>query len=105
RAAAAPDRARRGLRHSRGTMSFRQRLMLFTATAITLTVAGAAIAVWFVAKHELYDQLDQTLVTQAASPGGGFGGGNTLFIHPDGDQTGQHLIPVTKRALAVASGQ
>ena len=53
-------------------MSFRQRLMLFTATAITLTVAGAAIAVWFVAKHELYDQLDQTLVTQAASPGGGF---------------------------------
>jgi two-component system, OmpR family, sensor histidine kinase MprB len=86
-------------------MSFRQRLMLFTATAIALTVAGASIGVWFVAKHELFDQLDQTLQTQAVTPGNGFGGSNTLVIHPDGDQTGQHLIPVTQRALAVANGQ
>ena len=39
-------------------MSFRQRLMLLTALAIAATVAGASLAVWFVAKHELYDQLD-----------------------------------------------
>ena len=86
-------------------MSFRQRLMLLTALAIAVTVAGASVAVWFVAKHELYDQLDQTLLIQAATPAGGFGGGNTLVIHADGDLTGQHLIPVTPRALQVARGQ
>jgi two-component system sensor histidine kinase MprB len=86
-------------------MTFRQRLMLLTALAIAVTVAGASFAVWFVAKHELYDQLDQTLLIQAATPAGGFGGGNTLVIHPDGDQTGQRLIPVTEGALEVARGQ
>ena len=52
-----------------------------------MTVAGASIAVWVVAKHELYAQLDQTLYTQATG-GGGFGGGNNLteVIHPDGDR-------------------
>ncbi len=57
-------------------MSFRQRLMLYTALAIAVTVAGASVAVWVVAKHELYAQLDQTLVVQAQSGGSGpFGGG------------------------------
>ena len=82
--------------------------MLFTALAITVTVAGASLAVWIVAKHELYAQLDQTLVVQAAGGGRGFfgGGGNqwTAIIHPDGERTGQPGIPVTKRALAVADG-
>jgi two-component system, OmpR family, sensor histidine kinase MprB len=86
-------------------MSFRQRLMLLTAAAIAVTVAGVAVGVWFVAKHELFSQLDNTLVQQALTPGGGFGGSNTLVIHPDGDQTGQHQIPVTPRALQVARGQ
>jgi two-component system, OmpR family, sensor histidine kinase MprB len=89
-------------------MSFRQRLMLFTALAIAVTVAGASAAVWVVAKHELYSQLDQTLAVQAASanhgPFGGGGSNYTLTIHPDGDRTGQLAIPVTKRALAVAHG-
>ncbi len=89
-------------------MSFRQRLMLYTALAIAVTVAGASLAVWVVAKHELYAQLDQTLVVQAQSGGRGpFGGGAsnwTTTIHADGDRTGQPAIPVTKRALEVANG-
>ena len=46
-------------------MSFRQRLMLLTAIAIAVTVAGASIALWLVAKHELFAQVDSTLQTQA----------------------------------------
>jgi two-component system, OmpR family, sensor histidine kinase MprB len=85
-------------------MSFRQRLMLFTALAIAVTVAGASIAVWAVAKHELYAQLDQTLIFQAVSGSHDFGGGYTEVIHPDGDRTGAP-IPVTQRALDVANGK
>jgi len=88
-------------------LSFRARIALLTALAIAVTVAGASFAVWVVAKHELFSQLDSTLITQAASGGHGpLGGGNnlTLVIHPDGDRTGQLLIPVTSRALRVASG-
>ena len=81
--------------------------MLFTALAIAVTVAGASVAVWVVAKHELYSQLDRTLAVQAQ--GGGrvpFGGASswTETIHADGDRTGQLAIPVTKRAIAVANG-
>ena len=87
-------------------MSFRQRLMLFTALAIAVTVAGASAAVWVVSKHELYKQLDQTLAVQAqGGDHGPFGGGNTLTIHPDGETTGNTAIPVTARALrAVRNG-
>jgi len=89
-------------------MSFRQRLMLFTALAIAVTVAGASLAVWIVSKHELYAQLDQTLAVQAVSgdhgPFGG-AGNNTLTIHSDGDPSrGNTTIPVTKRAVTVANG-
>jgi two-component system, OmpR family, sensor histidine kinase MprB len=84
-------------------VSFRQRLMLFTAVAIAVTVAAASLAVWLVAKHELYDQLDQTLVQQATAP---FGNANTMVVHPDGDAGGPlaSALPVTKRMLAVATG-
>jgi len=87
-------------------VSFRQRLTLFTALAIAVTVAGASLAVWVVAKHELYAQLDQSLAIQA-SGSGGFGGGNNLteIIHPNVIVTGQTAIPVTKRAQAVATGK
>ena len=87
-------------------MSFRKRLMLFTALAIAVTVAGASVAVWIVAKHELYKQLDQTLAVQAQnSDHGTFGGGNmnTVTIHRDGDPTGNLNIPVTSRALHAQS--
>jgi two-component system sensor histidine kinase MprB len=70
-------------------VSFRARVTVLVAIAIAVTVAGASFAVWVVAKHELYDQLDSTLRTQAAQ-GGPFGGGGpyTVVIHPDGDVTG-----------------
>ena len=90
-------------------MSFRQRLMLFTALAIAVTVAGASFAVWVVSKHELYAQLYQTLIVQGTGtdhgPFGGSASNNTLTIHADGDPSrGNTAIPVTKRAIAVANG-
>jgi two-component system, OmpR family, sensor histidine kinase MprB len=87
-------------------MSFRARIALLTAVAIAVTVTGASVAVWLVAKHELYSQLDSTLYFQATTAvRGPFGGGNglTMVIHPDGDRSGVN-IPVTSRALRVASG-
>jgi len=86
-------------------LSFRARIALLTALAIAVTVAGASFAVWVVAKHELFSQLDSTLITQATSGGHGpFENNLTLVIHADGDRTGQLQIPVTTRALRVASG-
>src|SRR5262249_18535565 len=88
-------------------LSFRARIALLTALAIAVTVAGASLAVWVVAKHELFSQLDSTLITQAASGGHGpLGGGNNLtpVLPPDRRPTRQPLIPVTSRALKVASG-
>ena len=56
-------------------MSFRVRLTLYTAAAIAVTVTAASVAVWVIAKHELYAQLDKTLVVQASgSDHGPFGG-------------------------------
>ena len=83
-------------------MSFRQRITLLTALAIAVTVSGASVAVWLVAKHELYSQLDQTLNFQASSTGF-YGGQVTEVLHPDGGTTGLPL-PVTQRALDVANG-
>jgi two-component system, OmpR family, sensor histidine kinase MprB len=82
-------------------VSFRARVTLLVALAIGVTVAAASVAVWFVAKHELYDQLDSTLLAQ-----GPFGGSiNTIVIHPDGDVTGNpvlvNAIPITNRARAL----
>jgi two-component system sensor histidine kinase MprB len=90
-------------------MSFRLRLTLLVALAIAFTVSAASAAVWVVAKHELYKQLDRTLNTQVqAGDHGPFGGGSsqwTTTIHADGDRTGQRAIPITARALAVATGK
>jgi two-component system sensor histidine kinase MprB len=79
-------------------LSFRERIALLTALAIAVTVAGASVAVWLVAKHELYDQLDTTLYQQAAQSGP-FGGENTIVVHDDGDVTGRlaPVLPVTNR--------
>jgi len=90
-------------------VSFRQRVTLLTAAAIAATVTGTSVAVWLIAKHELYAQLDQSIAIQATSSGGGgpFGGGGsglTVTIHADGDVTGNQAIPVTQRAQSVANG-
>jgi two-component system, OmpR family, sensor histidine kinase MprB len=87
-------------------VSFRVRVTLLVAVAIALTVAAASAAVWFVARHELFEQLDKTVYAQAQQgPTGFFGHGrtNTEIVTSTGDRTGAD-IPVTKRALAVASG-
>jgi two-component system sensor histidine kinase MprB len=87
-------------------VSFRARVTVLVAVAIALTVAAASLAVWVVAKHELYDQLDKTVLSQAQQPAGGyFGHGrtNTEIVSSDGDRTGAD-IPVTRHALAVAAG-
>jgi two-component system, OmpR family, sensor histidine kinase MprB len=70
-------------------LSFRLRVTLLVAIAIAFTVAAASAAVWVVAKHELYDQLDSTLGILAAQ-GGPFGGGGryTVAVHADGEVTG-----------------
>jgi two-component system, OmpR family, sensor histidine kinase MprB len=87
-------------------MSFRQRITLLTAIAIAVTVAGASAAVWLVAKHELYQQLDQTLYTQAQNSSGPFGGSRlTRTIHSDGSVTGNAAIPLTSQILKVARRQ
>jgi two-component system sensor histidine kinase MprB len=86
-------------------VSFRQRVTLLTALAIAVTVSGASLAVWVVAKHELYDQVDQTLRVQASSGSGGFFGHGrtpTEIATANGDRQGAD-IPVTKRALVLAA--
>jgi two-component system sensor histidine kinase MprB len=85
-------------------MSFRARIALLTAMAIAVTVAAASGAVWVVAKHELYDQLDSTLAQQQYGTGP-FGGGGvyTIVIHADGDVTGPlaNQIPITNRVRSL----
>jgi two-component system sensor histidine kinase MprB len=89
-------------------VSFRARVTLLVAMAIAVTVAGASAAVWVVAKHELYDQLDSGLQIQAAS-GGPFGHGNvlTVVIQPSGEVDGRFasLIPITSRVRNVVAGR
>jgi two-component system sensor histidine kinase MprB len=89
--------------------SFRQRVALLIALAIALTVAAASAAVWVIAKHELYDQIDSTLEVQAATGAHGFfgrGQANTAVIDATGQPTPQSApIPVTPRTILVASGR
>jgi len=95
-----------GLAGAGAGLSFRQRLTLLIALAIAATVAGASLAVWVIAKHELFDQLDQTLATQAESSSGLFSGSRyTRTIHSDGTVTGNAAIPITHEILQVARGQ
>ncbi|HVU79585.1 MAG TPA: ATP-binding protein [Gaiellaceae bacterium] len=80
-------------------MSFRQRVTLLTALAIAVTVAGASVAVWLIAKRELYETLDSTIATQAQA--GGFFNRSpfTVIVEPTGEQHGQlaFLLPITNR--------
>ena len=88
-------------------MSFRQRVTLFVAVAIAVTVAGASLAVWVVSEHELYDQLDSTLFVKAQTGMHGFFGGgrdpNSGVVTASG-VTSNPAIPVTRRMLDVANG-
>jgi two-component system sensor histidine kinase MprB len=94
-------------------VSFRKRLMLFTAIAIAVTVAAASGAVWVVAKHELFAQVDNTMRTQASlalatgHDNGPFGLNKIHYnlIAPNGSLAHEELdLPVTKAMRRVATG-
>ena len=85
-------------------MTFRQQITLYAALAIAVTVAGTSVAVWLIAKHELYQQLDQTLAIQAESTAP-WRSGVTDIIGSDGSLSGHIALPVTSRAIAVAKGE
>ena len=87
-------------------MSFRVRLTLLVALAIAITVAAASAAVWVVAKHELLTQFDQKLVAQATNghgPSPFDRGTYSTYIRPDGSARG--VLPVTSRAMRIATGK
>ena len=86
-------------------MSFRQRLMLYTAGAIAVTVTASSVALWIVARHELLGQVDSALIAQArdAHPSP-FTRTLTEIIGPNGSRSGVAL-PVTKEMTAVATGK
>ncbi len=88
-------------------MSFRARVTLLTALAIAVTVAGASLAVWVIAKHELISQVDQTLFTQANTPGPFGGNALTVRVSPDGDQSGAlaGILPFNSRVRDVLAGK
>ena len=88
-------------------LSFRQRVTLLTAVAIAITVAGISATVWVIAKHELYDQLDKTLVGQSAGAGFLNTSPYTITISPDGDVHGVLAgdIPISSRAKALIESQ
>ena len=85
-------------------MTFRQQITLYAALAIAVTVAGTSVAVWLIAKHELYQQLDQTLAIQAESTAP-WRSAVTDIIGSDGSFSGHIALPVTSRAIAVAKGE
>jgi two-component system, OmpR family, sensor histidine kinase MprB len=91
-------------------VSFRQRLTLFTAAAIAVTVTGASLALWIVAKHQLRAGVDETLRTQAVLA---FAGHNDPFgiripyvvLHQDGSLDRATMdVPITAGERRVATG-
>jgi len=93
-------------------LSFRVRLMLFTALAIAVTVAGASAALWIVASHQLRKQVDTSLQTQAAlaTTTRGVGPFETPIQYTLLDPTGTAVrdglgLPITAAEREVATGK
>jgi two-component system sensor histidine kinase MprB len=95
-------------------LSFRAKLMLLTATAIAVTVAGASFAAWQVARHQLLSQVDRQLQQQAlqvTAPHGAdnpFGQVPYMLIDSNGNVVRGNFrvnIPVDSHMKAVASGR
>ena len=90
-------------------MTFRLRLMLLTAIAIAVTVAGASLALWIVAKHQMLGQVDQSIAQRANTlvHNQGFGpyeqSGLYYMLAPDGDRRGVQL-PISARARKLQPG-
>ncbi|HEY5295745.1 MAG TPA: HAMP domain-containing sensor histidine kinase [Gaiellaceae bacterium] len=96
-------------------MSFRIRLMVFTAVAIAVTVTGASLAVWIVSEHQLRGQVDSALAVraQAVAQGnlsnrGPFGlepGTAQQLIPADGDAPPGAFLPISAHVRRVAAGE
>ncbi|HEY5295347.1 MAG TPA: HAMP domain-containing protein, partial [Gaiellaceae bacterium] len=93
-------------------MSFRIRLMVFTAVAIAVTVAGASAALWIVASHQLRKQVDVSLQTQAtlATTTRGVGPFGAPIAYTLLDPTGTVVrdgldLPITAAEREVATGK
>jgi two-component system sensor histidine kinase MprB len=90
-------------------VTFRLRLMLLTAIAIAVTVAGASLALWIVAKHQMLGQVDQSIAQRANTlvHNQGFGpyeqSGLYYMLAPDGDRRGVQL-PISARARKLQPG-
>jgi two-component system sensor histidine kinase MprB len=91
-------------------MSFRLKLTVLTAAAIAVTVAGASVAVWVIAKHQLLGQVDRDLQSQAIQALSSHGPGplgqiNYVIIDQNGDILKQSVVlPLTAREKQVAAG-
>jgi len=83
--------------------------MLLTAIAIAVTVAGASLALWIVAKHQMLGQVDQSIAQRANTlvHNQGFGpyeqSGLYYMLAPDGDRRGVQL-PISARARKLQPG-
>lgn len=119
-----------GLRGRLHQMSFRQRLILLSTTAVAAAVLMASAVVFLVVRSELRGQVDhqlQDLVRQVSIPAqlGAFdeqsgviilptaplggSGGYAQIVQPDGTvlrPRGREVeVPITRRTLAVAAGK
>jgi two-component system sensor histidine kinase MprB len=91
-------------------VSFRVKLTLLTATAIAVTVAGASLAVWVVAKHQLLAQVDRDLQNQAVQIVSSHGPRpfepTYVILDPDGNTVRQsYPLPISSIAKSVATGK
>ena len=96
-------------------MTLRLRLTLVAAGVVAIVVAAASVTVYFVMRHDLYKQVDDTIGTHAAllqhDPRAAFRGfdeyANDVVVFVD--HTGQPLngaqFPVSSKVKAVASGK
>jgi len=96
-------------------MTLRLRLTLVAAGVVAIVVAAASVTVYFVMRHDLYKQVDDTIGTHAAllqhDPRAAFRGFDeyandvVVFINQDGTPLNGAAYPVTADVKAVASGK
>jgi len=94
-------------------MSLRLRLTIVAASVVAVVVAAASVTTYFVMRHELYSQVDNTISQHAGriqqdprfafSGFGPFAGDYTALVGPKGQAAGAAL-PVDSRVRAVAGG-
>ena len=95
-------------------MSLRLRLTLVAASVVAVVVAAASLTTYFVMRHELYNQVDASLLAHAADQAShphpefrGFTGPNSgdfvELVGADGSRAG-YTIPLNSEIKSVAKG-